>query len=545
MPNPITSFFLEIEMPILRGRPQLAFTLIELLVVVLIVLILAGLIVGSAYPTIRFNAMKNETSRRVSNILTGAQMFQVDDGDRIEALIRVTTGRDLRLRTLRQVITEAVRHETGESALAYFPPNFPVDQLPPNLRTRQWAIGPHRIRTRGTQMPSSLLLPGRGLEFHIAFHHRQLPIDEVDGQPQPTFDLWGPVVQSMVNAYTKPLFIPEDSANFRDQRDRRQNFQVRHYTDSPIGESLDATLEVMPAYDWRSNDANPAGCSYRLAWPNLMELRKLVDNRVVYEQQSWQWGPPWHNAGLGALATPILPFPWGESIISRNIDRGDQVAQVQPLHMRDMNPLITPQMLLYTGVLAGHDQDVDRWRQDRDPRQTWNDTWGNPILMAAAAYHAPRYDFVDTGPFAEQVQGHFGGGGGRKLISNELHGGRDFLYRKSMEIYGAARGVYLTAGAVGPGIADSDLPHTWEAEEDPEAIKQLWTYITDRCLPIEHDEAGWNWTEKSFLNPPHPPQDSPWVSMRIFPDFLRNTESRTFSAHRTDPTFLAAPQLLQ
>lgn len=440
------------------------FTLIEVLVVIAIILVLAGLVIGTAFPAVQRAALKNETERRLNNLLTSLEMYRPAHGNRVERLFYAVTSYDLRLAPLRQVFAAVAQyHPTGMQGLLG---DDTAARFPPHLVNRAYVRKNHSSQVDNT---SVWRMPGRGIDHHLIFVNR---------------------------TYQNGSFI--DRFDFS----------------SHNSESLDTTLEVIPVDGvvWSETE-------YLSRWPNMTESFIQDSDPLEYEQSSWSWV---------SGGTPILGMPWGERIISRNPDLGRQVNFIAPMGLAKSNPMVTPVLLECTDLFLAAIDSLDSWRTDRNPRKLWNDSWGNPLVMGAIAYHAPRYDFDD----ANEKMVYGPSNTVRNLTSRELHGGRDWLFQMARKTYGFARGVYVSAGALGPGLNYTETDLIWEEKDDETVLRAIWKFIGDRCQMSD-------WDERSFSERPVSPSGHVWHSVRVYPDFTDSTSDRR------DPTFLTAPRLIR
>lgn len=496
-----------------------AFTLVELLVVVAIIVLLVSMIIGVIYPMLKGNVKSRETARRLDNLVTSIEMYGTGQGQAVGPLFRMVSGRDLRLVPLREVLSELTRHR----------PNLldstDLNDFPPGLASRAYLDS----LDRKGDIPGKWRLSGSGMEYHIAF--RDVQLSSMKSDQALRLELYGPVRWDEVRGTSGNFIVPlldetvGTALSWSDIKDR--NWTSRDYNDSPLGESLNLTLEAKPNGPWRRTD-------FEAVWPNLRQ--NITDSGTVFEHKSWRdandefWTTPpfdrWQTIAEGTDATPILSTPWGERVISRNFNDGFLVEYVESYTLKDFNPLVSGLLLEASGIAST----VDEWRSNRDPSEAWNDSWGNPLLAAAMTYHAPRYDF-DHPESIDGFDGEIVGGAIRanhdgQLVSRELLGGRDFLYRKAIEVYGHARAVYLTAGAAGSKVHESDVLDDWTVDRDTEVLRALWRQI----VVVGRAEE---WTESGLTTPP-------WRGVRI-----ESPQAASEFFGTVDDVFLRAPSVIR
>jgi|GEM_PF-4079206 len=244
---------------------------------------------------------------------------------------------------------------------------------------------------------------------------------------------------------------------------------------SYIGEDLDATLELMP---WPElSPTRPDKAWYRTRWP------------VAWPASDWDqatpgvvpvvWGSPWGRAAWQMTSATVA----GNPVTYAN---GDLATTSDPHTLAELSPLATLALLATGGVLtdgftAAH------YRSDRDPNRPWNDAWGNPLVLASAAYVPNRHDVKN----AEADMNY-------RSVSRP----RDFLLSKSLQQHGFRAAVYLSIGSVGPAVNATDIPGvpsltaamSWSAADDALALRGLWNHIRTTCRASE-------WTQDSFAKP--------------------------------------------
>jgi len=244
------------------------------------------------------------------------------------------------------------------------------------------------------------------------------------------------------------------------------NSSPRRGWPSPIGETLDGTLEILPPDHLEASALDEAW--FRAQWPALTETGETRDGESYQNQKAW---PPsdW-DEDVPGLVPPRWPSPWGRPQISRAT--GTLAPSTAAHHLGELSPLKTITLLQCGGILPAGAEGYDAYRNDRGKGRPWNDRWGNPLVVVHAVYLPARYDFV----------------GGED--SKDLRGGRDFLIRQAKESYQYTRAVYLAVGAIGPVLREP-LPSPWTPEDDPVVLRRLWRQIRETT-------QAQRWTEKSF-----------------------------------------------
>ena len=167
----------------------------------------------------------------------------------------------------------------------------------------------------------------------------------------------------------------------------------------------------------------------------------------------------------------------------------------------DFSPLATMRLLKLAGIIENEEQ----YRKDRSPNKPWNDAWGNPLVIAAAAFIAPRHDLADPSNWSNIASDNFNGDYFEKIdetdtpyhrqFHNDLFGGRDYFMKRSREYYQRSRKSYVVVGAIGPNFVRLDAPGdsaddaiadfgtsgqlTWDAKDDKYILRSLWRQISD------------------------------------------------------------------
>jgi type II secretory pathway pseudopilin PulG len=290
------------------------------------------------------------------------------------------------------------------------------------------------------------------------------------------------------------------------------------------GESIDQTYEVIP-------ETVQNRSWYYATWPTLIEngerddSDKLVENGAIL-QRAWP-NADWDQEAPGHQP-PILEMPFGAKILSAKtgnpadqtlvrgyIDTGSGFEIYQPT-VAEFSPLATIRLLEIAGIIS----DPEQYRKDRSPDKPWNDAWGNPIILAAAAFIAPRHDLADPGNWSNQPSDNFDGeyfgkfdedgDAYHRQFHNDLFGGRDYFLFRSQEFYQQSRKTYIAVGAIGPhfvlttGEENNDVLNefsntsgelTWDAANDDIILRALWRHVSDITEANE-------WTGDVTSNPP-------------------------------------------
>jgi prepilin-type N-terminal cleavage/methylation domain-containing protein len=389
---------------------QRAFTLIELLVVIGIIALLATLMVaGAGMLSMRARAL--DTHQRMQSVINSLQQLGQAEGNAAYVIQRDGLGDEFHWDTLRTILT-SFNLATG------------MANIPPNIKLR--AAGPASIQVTDFR-----------LEIQVLWLWRDSTGDFIN------------------NASGQGWNIPPN------------DFYTDQNTDgysSPIGESLDTTMEVRLT-------APGVPAVYATKWPNMTETYAAG----IYTQTSWP-AANWEAPGLATIP-PRWSSPWGKPIISRKTKM--LTTQLAAHSLRDLTPLNTITLLQAAGILPAGVEGIASYHNDRGTSRPWNDRWGNPLIVVNAVFLPPRFDFDVVGGENESMT---------------LGGGRDFLLKKSKEVYLYNRAVYIAVGAIGP-VLETPLPSPWTTADDVSTLRALWEQIRTRCVAA-------TWTETSFANPP-------------------------------------------
>lgn len=423
------------------GDRQGGFTLIELLVVMAILGVLTALILVGAN-AIRTQAKVASTAKRMDQIIIGLQTYLADRQTAAAALQQRVMRSVPRLAPLAEVLRE-LRHSRWSPAIAA-------------ARTIPAANEPPNVTGEGTSSDITDQRTAYGLK------PTKLPIFRWD---------------TAVGAYAMT------------------GTNLNHYFAKPP-EMIATTLEAYP-YDQPPLAGavppnRPTTAWYRSTWP------------TAWPGTDWTASPPGSKPVIWAT-------PWGRGewkSIPTAGDGYDAVSGLDPRtvtswadgsidpapaarNLADLSPLHTLALLQAAGVLEDP-SGADEYRSNRSPAKPWNDAWGNPLIVVAAAFHPPRHDArgVDVTNDA--------------MTDAAYHRSRDFLIHRARTLFGYASSVYLSVGAMGPtpaattrtaaGAAD-DAPLTWTAGGDNIVLQQAWMDIRVICAAEE-------WNERAFSTPP-------------------------------------------
>lgn len=175
----------------------------------------------------------------------------------------------------------------------------------------------------------------------------------------------------------------------------------------------------------RLAQADPAlGGAVLVDYPN--------DRLDVTEGQWLDYDQPFH-----------LRFPWGQHpIIYTGSGTSDRSQPPQPFGLSQMNVAQSQVLLELVELLPP--AAPERYLDDRNPDQPWNDSWGHPLIVAYALYQ--------YGP--------------DPAASNESQPpsmGFNWQWKLAKETFGHTRSVYLAVGSGGPrlSVPPNDLTGIW------------------------------------------------------------------------------------
>lgn len=456
------------------AKHRAAFTLIELLVVVAIIALLAALLLSGIGP-LRQKMKALATTRTMQQVLSTMEQYGTGGIDLPSAIHTAATGTELRLAPLRKVFDTLIGTYSLDITKAKRQSDFP-----PNVGNRwefHWWNKPPG--------PRSWPFPDTRLDYVLTFPSREIS----RLSPYRTFEVYGDNLDTHSHPTTDGDGINKDWLG--------DAIKKRRANESPLGETLDRTLEVVP-------DGKRPPSWYRERWPNIFETTRGAGDDLKYEQIVW---PPsdWDQDEPGEVP-PIWPWPWGKSMLTRQFGRA--IDQRDRHDLGQLSPLATIQLLQLAGIVEADDAGAAAYRGNRGPKQPWNDAWGNPLVLVWAECMAPRYEFVADArgnpyPGARTAGAEFLEleriahplAGPVLKVSEHMHGGRDYLYQRAKDTYGFARAAYVAVGALGPQVRGGPLTTPWAAEEDRKKLRDFWVQIREVT-------AASDWTEKSFDQPP-------------------------------------------
>lgn len=287
---------------------------------------------------------------------------------------------------------------------------------------------------------------------------------------------------------------------------------------------------------------------------------------------SYAWDQTdWDRKSPGSIP-PIWEMPFGRYALLRRDGSLSTDFQKRPFHKGDANnadaftlearggtvadftPLKTIELLQLVERLPAGEAGKMSYRNDRNSSLPFNDYWGNPLIIAAAGFVAPRYatywidrtNVEDTDWYSESsyskpdwIGSHCKEGmdpvglmgatwrprpeyhaSRIQMTSGEityfpcLPGGRDFLKKQAERAYGASRMSYIAVGSMGPerGVfglnndVESVVPNwsglekvTWEASADAKVLRAAWLQVIDLCKVNEygHEEMSQQINERA------------------------------------------------
>ncbi len=429
------------------GRARPGFTLIELLIVIAIISILAGMTL-TIMATIRFRASTLDTVTRMQAVLNGLATYSQTEG---------ATAASLQM-------------------------NFQLGGVGKfaSLDTISGIIDSNASLNAGTVMPPLLVVP----DFSGTVWSTTAPDQKDQQKPQwkNTFD----VLPSAQN--------PAASAAY---------YATRWPTQWPTTDWLQASPGTLPPilrFPWGKPGLTLSGEICDPNQPAAAVVRHAMEFDSLYNWRKNQGGidVPVANAwitmgGVGSLPTgptPVLKFSTANSAQSdavvssvegRRSDGTDvtvQANQPLPFDLGYLSPLRTIDLLVAAGVLpvGGESQ----YRTDRKLKRTWNDAWGNPLVVGYAVFQPERF-----------------------YRNYDRDNRRELLLKSAQNAYGYGRSIYVAVGAVGPergAIAGSitgsgALDASTGPASDPAPLAQIWKQICRNC-------GAHLWTESGFASPP-------------------------------------------
>lgn len=185
---------------------------------------------------------------------------------------------------------------------------------------------------------------------------------------------------------------------------------------------------------------------------------------------------PESGAGTWLTANSFLwNSPWGRPRLTTD---GGLGPTMDGYTLAQLNPRATPRFLAKAGVL----DDVAQWPGDaathperRRAARSWNDAWGNPLVVAFAFFQPGVNTTVQT---TWQAAGN--------ALQSRTGIFPDLFVRQAKGAYGFNRAVYVTVGAVGPRLRSPPLPDDANAQSDA-----LWAQLIDTCAATEWTAEGW------------------------------------------------------
>jgi prepilin-type N-terminal cleavage/methylation domain-containing protein len=151
--------------------------------------------------------------------------------------------------------------------------------------------------------------------------------------------------------------------------------------------------------------------------------------------------------------------------------------QPLPFDLGYLSPLKTIELL--TAAEALPSGGAASYRTDRKPTRTWNDAWGNPLVVGYALFQPERY-----------------------YRTWDRDNRRDLLLKGAQAAYGYSRSLYFAVGAVGPdravlkpAIESTGLAGSTGTVDDRVPLATIWKQICQVC-------DAQLWTEGSFTAPP-------------------------------------------
>ncbi len=526
---------------------RIGFTLVELLIVISIILVLSALVLTVGVPAITSMVDRSVMQRRAEQVVAGLAQYQGTDGvDNALAVINCAGNTNLRFASLRQVLKRLINAPPAGFGLDL--PNATRANLPPNLGTMYIAekaaklANPTNDINKMVYPITGYFVTGTALDDVITFRNRMISVTS------DVFPGTGGIPENVISAgdcliadhYAGVVKHPDPKPGFTSTFGLRHPVRTRigenvypvwNARKSPLGETLDGTLEVMPDMVWPT-------ANYYARWPNLIQTWSTVAGVKRAINSSWSVSD-WPSGG----SIPVVwPFPWGGKVLGRQdsivaidqveglVAQGDVSDPGNPSPWLDPNdssgstvvrldsagrlstdylskarsadclsPLASIRLLTMAGILEKGSAGEDAYRKDRKTNKAWNDRWGQPLLVGFAAFIAPRYDFDDVNDLynyahtcasGDKVNGRF------PRTSDKMHGGRDVIMKTIRRDIGSGWLGYLCIGSTGPSVGGVDFGSTWnDANDDRVQLLERWKAITTAC-------AAWEWHQFSFGAPP-------------------------------------------
>lgn len=210
------------------------------------------------------------------------------------------------------------------------------------------------------------------------------------------------------------------------------------------------------------------------------------------------WHPVFPQAGAVAPDNPvvaavgmghplIMAYPWGnqrryrigdwnnpsdldyyywqlyESQVSNDPEYAYPAAERHII--RELWPQRSAEILAFLNIAS----DPATYRSNRNPKQAWNDAWGQPLVISYALYQPPRYQGSDPRRYP------------------------DSYLQLARQEYQYNRSVFMSVGAPGPDISPYALIDDWQIN-----LIAMWNHICDIAMPDDQQV----WDERSFnINP--------------------------------------------
>lgn len=341
--------------------------------------------------------------------------------------------------------------------------------------------------------------------------------------------------------------------------------------------------------EWMGSDATSellfAPYKYYKAWPLYIEVKDVdpVDcstplggtsdqTRINWKDEanysstaailySYAWEDTDWNRPVSGTQAPIWEMPFGRHALVRRDGSMSKDFQKRPFWKKssssayslearggtvaDFTPLKTMEILQLAELLEGGESGKTVYRTERNSEKAFNDAYGNPLIVAAAGFLAPRYDtyWVDREdieddawtasttyngttispagsptlkrggfcihldkvglksannwrPRVEYHQKKTMGMIGAIVYGPALPGSRDFLKKRAEQAYGTSRMSYISIGSMGENRGvfgdDNDIEDkvpdwvgsgrlVWESAIDDKVLRAAWLQVSTRC----------------------------------------------------------------